>query len=169
MDLAASATFVAEPQEKGTMKKPPADPAEKFMNQPMLNSLFAGAASLFIAVTATYLFTWYTGSLTMSPTDAENYARTIAFATWMFGHIFLAFNFRSEKTPLLKQGVLSNKVMLLWALLVVVVLVVGTNTGFIQDALQITSLSLQDWALVIGVSFAATFWMELKKILQRST
>ena len=26
MDLAASATFVAEPQEKGTMKKPPADP-----------------------------------------------------------------------------------------------------------------------------------------------
>jgi Ca2+-transporting ATPase len=169
MDLAASATFVAEPQEKGTMKKPPADPAEKFMNQPMLNSLFAGAASLFIAVTATYLFTWYTGSLTMSPTDAENYARTIAFATWMFGHIFLAFNFRSEKTPLLKHGVLSNKVMLLWALLVVVVLVVGTNIVFVQDALQITSLGLQDWALVIGVSFAATVWLELRKILQRNT
>ncbi len=32
MDLAASATFVAEPAETGTMKKPPVDPKEKFMN-----------------------------------------------------------------------------------------------------------------------------------------
>jgi hypothetical protein len=64
---------------------------------------------------------------------------------------------------------LSNKVMLLWALLVVVVLLAGTTLPFIQAALQITSLSLTDWALVVGVTFAATFWMELKKILQRNT
>lgn len=162
MDLAASATFVAEPQESGTMNKPPIDPAEKFMNQPMLRSLFMGAMSLFIAVTATYLFAWYT-------TQSEPYARTIAFATWMFGHIFLALNFRSEREPLIKQGLLSNKVMLLWALLVFVTLLAGTTLPFIQAALQITSLSLTDWALVVGVSFAATFWMELRKILQRST
>ena len=31
MDLGASATFVAEPQERGAMKKPPVDPAERFM------------------------------------------------------------------------------------------------------------------------------------------
>jgi P-type Ca2+ transporter type 2C len=89
----------------------------------------------------------------------------VAFATWMFGHIFLAFNFRSENTPLLKQGILTNKVMLLWSLLVIVVLGLGTYLPFMQAALQITGLEPSAWALAIGVSFVATFWMELKKIL----
>ena len=162
MDLAASATFVAEPEEAGIMNKPPNNPNEKFINQPMLRSLFLGALSLFLAVTATFLFAWYT-------TQNIPYARTVAFATWMFGHIFLALNFRSEREPLVKEGLLSNKVMLLWALLVFVTLLIGTSLPFTQTALQITGLRLQDWALVIAVSFVATFWMELKKILQRGT
>lgn len=157
MDLAASATFVAEPQEKGTMKKPPADPAQKFMDKTMLRPLIIGALSLFIAVTITYLFAYYTN-------PDVTYARTVAFATWMLGHIFLALNFRSENTPLLKQGILTNKVMLLWALLVVIVLVVGTVLPFTQTALQITSLTGVDWVIVAVVAFAATFWMELKKM-----
>ena len=162
MDLAASATFVAEPEETGSMKRPPVDPREKFLNKPMLKRLFLGALSLFIAVTATYLFAYYT-------TTDVTYSRTVAFATWMFGHIFLALNFRSEKEPLIKEGVLSNKIMLLWALLAFVTLLVGTSLPPIQAALQITGLGWQGWALAIAVSFAATFWMELQKILRKST
>ena len=125
MDLAASATFVAEPQEAGIMNKPPNNPNEKFMNRTMLTSLVLGALSLFAAVTATYLFTWY-----HNPTaTAVQHAQTVAFATWMLGHIFLALNFRSEKEPLSKLGVLSNKVMLLWALIVFVTLLVGNNVA----------------------------------------
>ncbi len=161
MDLAASATFVAEPAEKGSMKKPPADPQEKFMNQSMTRGIYKGAISLFTAVTAMYLFTFFT-------TQNVPYAQTVAFATWMFGHIFLAFNFRSEQTPLLKEGVFSNKMMLLWALLAVVVLVVSTTLPTVQDALHITSLELNYWILLIVVSFVATFWMELAKLLHRS-
>jgi len=160
MDLAASATFVAEPEEAGTMKKPPLDPNEKFMNRHMLQSLVMGAFSLFAAVSVSYLFTYY-------QTQNLLQAQTMAFATWMVGHIFLALNFRSEKEPLIKLGLLSNKVMLLWALVVAVTLLVGTNLPFVNAALRITSLSLSDWALVLGVSFGATFWMELKKLLKR--
>jgi P-type Ca2+ transporter type 2C len=130
------------------------------MNKAMFKPLFLGAISLFLAVTATYVFTYFM-------TADTTYARTVAFATWMFGHIFLAFNFRSEKTPLLKEGVLSNRVMLLWALLVVVVLFVGTNLAPVQAALQITSLQWMDWVLVLVVSFVATFWMEAAKLLGR--
>ncbi len=161
MDLAASATFVAEPEESGAMKKPPISPSEKFINKHMLTSLFLGALSLFVAVTATYLFTWYA-------TQSIPYARTVAFATWMFGHIFLALNFRSDREPLIKEGLLSNKVMLIWALLVFATLIVGTSLPYTQAALQITGLQLTDWALAILVAFVATFWMELKKILQRT-
>ena len=161
MDLAASATFVAEPEETGSMKKPPTNPKEKFLNKSMLRTLFLGAFGLFIAVIATFLFVWYT-------TQSLEYSRTVAFATWMFGHIFLALNFRSEREPLIKEGLLSNKVMLLWAFLAFVTLFVGTSLPLIQTSLQITGLSLQDWALVIAVSLAATFWMELAKILGKS-
>ena len=162
MDLAASATFVAEPEEAGNMKKPPINPKEKFLNKPMLTTLFLGALSLFLAVTATYLFAWYT-------TQSTTLARTVAFATWMFGHIFLALNFRSEHEPLIKEGLLSNKVMLLWALLVFITLVVGTSLPFTQAALQIAGLSLTQWALAVIVAFVATFWMELWKILRKQS
>jgi hypothetical protein len=57
--------------------------------------------------------------------------------------------------------------MVLWAVLAVATLIVGTSLPFVHDSLKITNLSLQDWALVIGVSFAATFWMELKNIIVR--
>jgi Ca2+-transporting ATPase len=159
MDLAASATFVAEPEEIGTMKRPPIDSNEKFMNRAMQISLVLGALSLFAAVSTSYLFTWY-------QTQDLALAQTMAFATWMLGHIFLALNFRSEKEPLVKLGFFSNKVMIFWALLVVATLLVGTNLPFIHESLKITYLSLSDWAIVISVSFVATFWMELKKILQ---
>jgi P-type Ca2+ transporter type 2C len=157
MDLAASATFVAEPQESGAMKKPPKSQKEKFFNNTMLKTLFLGALSLFAAVTVSYLFAWYT-------TQSIPYARTMAFATWMFGHIFLALNLRSDHEPLLKEGLLSNKVMLVWAFLAVAVLVSGTTLPFVQSSLQITGLNLQSWILVFLTAFVATFWMEIKKI-----
>jgi Ca2+-transporting ATPase len=142
------------------MTKPPVDPKAKFMNRSMLRGISMGALSLFAAVTTNFLFVWFqTQNLTQ--------AQTVAFATWMVGHILLALNFRSEKEPLVKLGFFSNKVMILWALLVVATLLVGTSLPFVHDSLKITNLNLSDWALVIGVSFAATFWIELKKILQQ--
>jgi Ca2+-transporting ATPase len=119
-----------------------------------------GSLSLFAAVSFNFLLTWF---LSQDLTVAQ----TVAFATWMLGHILLALNFRSEKEPLAKLGFFSNKVMVLWAVLVIATLLVGTNLPFIHNSLRITYLSLQDWALVIIVSFAATFWMELKKSLRR--
>ena len=159
MDLAASATFVAEPQEAGTMQKSPADPNEKFMNRSMLTTMALGALSLFAAVSTSYLYTWYTtGDLAL--------AQTMAFATWMVGHIFLALNLRSEKEPLAKLGLLSNRLMLLWALVVAATLLVGTTVPLVHESLRITSLSASNWVTVLAVSFVATFWMELKKLLK---
>jgi Ca2+-transporting ATPase len=165
MDLAASATFVAEPAEAGIMNKPPNDPKEKFLNKSLLKSLALGSLSLFAAVTVTYLFTWY-----QNPTSsAIQHAQTVAFATWMIGHILLALNFRSEKEPLSKLGVLSNKVMVLWGLIVIATLLLATNIGGIAASLKITGLTPIDWTIVILAAFVSTFWIELRKIRRRST
>jgi Ca2+-transporting ATPase len=165
MDLAASATFVAEPEEEDIMNKPPIDPKEKFMNRNMLVNITLGALSLFAAMSATYLFTWYSNP-NLEFAQRLVISQTVAFATWMIGHVFLALNFRSEKEPLIKLGLFSNKVMILWALVVVVTLLVGTSLPFVNASLRITSLSIGTWALVVSVAFVATFWMELKKLLK---
>ncbi|MCW4009981.1 MAG: cation-transporting P-type ATPase [Candidatus Bathyarchaeota archaeon] len=160
MDLAASATFVAEPQEAGTMHKPPLNPKEKFMNKPMITTMALGALSLFAAVSTSYLFAWYT-------TGNLGLAQTMAFATWMVGHIFLALNFRSEQQPLVKLGLRSNKLMLLWALVVAVTIIAATSLPVLNDSLKTTNLGWANWAVVLAVSFTATFWMELKKLLKQ--
>jgi Ca2+-transporting ATPase len=166
MDLAASATFVAEPEEDDVMNKPPVDPGEKFMNRNVLIAIALGALSLFAAVSAMYLFTWFNNP-SLAYAERLVLSQTVAFATWMVGHIFLALNFRSDKEPLVKLGFFSNRVMVLWALLAVVTLLVGMNLPFVNESLRITSLSLLNWALVVGAAFVATFWMELKKLLKR--
>jgi P-type Ca2+ transporter type 2C len=159
MDLAASATFVAEPEESGIMKNPPINPNEKLLNHSLMKALILGALSLFAAVSITYLLTWYqTQNLSLS--------QTMAFAAWMIGHIFLAFNFRSEKEPLEKLGLLTNKLMLLWAVVTAFTLVAVINLPFLNSALKTTSLSVLDWLTVLGVCYITIFWMEFQKLLR---
>ncbi|MCW4024619.1 MAG: cation-transporting P-type ATPase [Candidatus Bathyarchaeota archaeon] len=160
MDLAASATFVAEPAETGIMNKPPNNPKEKFMNKKMIISIAVGALSLFAAVSVAYLIAWY-----QNPVPANIvHAQTVAFATWMLGHILLALNLRSEREPLVKLGFLSNRVMVAWALVVIVVLLLGTNLAFIAGPLKLVSLGAVDWVVVVLAAVLGTFWLELKKL-----
>jgi len=160
MDLAASSGFVAEGMESDIMKRPPRNPKERLLNKRTLRSIFIGAACLFAAVSLCYVLTYFrTGSLV--------YAQTAAFATWIMSHIFLAFNTRSETEPLIKRGLLSNKVMVVWGLAAIVMLVLATVTPILQTLIRTTSLEWSDWLLVLGTSFVATFWIEVVKLINR--
>jgi Ca2+-transporting ATPase len=161
MDLAASVTFVAEPEERDVMVRPPRNPKEKFMTKAMWSSIFISALGLFLAVTVSYLFHWYQSYSLVQ-------AQTAAFATWMLGHIFLALNLRSEKEPLYRMSFISNKPMLVWIVIAVLALFLSTNLAPLQESLKITSLPMTSWVMVIVTSFVATFWMEAKKFLQNT-
>ncbi len=156
MDLAASASFVAEPAEADTMKKRPRDPKAKFLDREMVLSILVGAAGLFLAVVAAYLFTWY-GSHDLAR------AQTVAFATWLVGHVFLALNMRSEREPLVRLGFFSNKLMVIWVLMTLAFALVVTTVPGIQAALKTTPLTLNDWALLIPLALIGTFWLEVRK------
>ncbi|HVP92206.1 MAG TPA: cation-transporting P-type ATPase [Acidobacteriota bacterium] len=160
MDLGASSAFVAEPEEADVMKRPPRNPKERFITRGMLFSIFVSALTLFIAVSACYLLTYYwTGDLTR--------AQTVAFATWIFTHIFLAFNLRSERQPLFKSGIFSNKVMLGWALAAIATLLLATTVPALQTVLKTSTLTAFDWVLVLAVSFLSTFWIDFTKWVRR--
>jgi len=158
MDLAASATFVAEPQEGDLMRRAPRDPRLPFMNKAMASSIFAAALGLGAAVTLAYLGTTYAGS-------GLDRARTVAFVTWILGHVLLALNMRSDRQPLLHLGFLSNRFMAGWAGAAVVFMVILVAAVPLHGLVKTTSLSWAQWALVIGASVPGTFWMEIKKLI----
>lgn len=156
MDLAASATFVAEPIEGDVMKRAPRLPSERFVNREMLQNIGTGSLCLAGAVTINYFYAWYSGWGLVQ-------AQTLAFATWLIGHLLLAFNMRSLREPLWKIGIASNRVMLVWGGVVLAFLLLVTNFPPVQASVNISSLDARSWLMALGVPFVTIFWMEAKK------
>ncbi len=158
MDLAAAATFVVEPAEADLLDRQPRDPKAKFMDGAMISSIFTSAMGLFAAVAAAYLLTWY-GTKNLVT------AQTVAFSAWLIGHVFLAFNLRSERQPILQLGLASNRLMLIWGSATAVFTILLSLIPPAQQVLKVSTLSVSQWALVIGVSFVGTFWIEVRKLI----
>jgi Ca2+-transporting ATPase len=161
MDLAASATFVAEPPEVDLMHQPPRDPHARFMDRSMVLGIFASASGLFLAVSIAYLVTFYAGM-------GLAVAQTTAFVTWLLGHVFLALNLRSEREPLVRIGVFSNRLMVLWGAAAILFAVFASLTPGIQDVLRTTALGPGQWGLALSLAVLGTFWIEIRKWLVRN-
>ena len=159
MDLAASATFVNEPAEADLMRYPPRNPRASFMDRAMVSSIFSSAAGLFMAVTTTYLVTWYTSGDLVK-------AQTVAFITWLLGHILLAVNLRTEREPLFRLGFFSNRLMIIWGVATLIFIIFATFIPGIQNLLKTVNLTPGEWILVIGMAFVGTFWIEGLKLLR---
>ena len=160
MDLAASATFVAEPIEQDAMTRPPRSPKEKFVNRAMLGRVAASSLSLAAAVTINYLVAFYGGRSIVE-------AQTIAFATWLIGHIYLALTMRSERQTLLAIGPFANRVMLVWGAAAIAFLVIVTSIPEVRLAVKVSALDWLGWLMALGVPFVTVFWMELWKLARR--
>jgi Ca2+-transporting ATPase len=158
MDLAASTTFVVEPIEAGTMKRPPRQQNEKFINRSMLTNMGIGSLSLAAAVLINYLTVWYLGWGTVQ-------AQTIAFATWLVGHIFLAMTMRSHTESIWKIGIVSNKAMLIWAATALAFLLLVTNLSIAQVPLKLTALTAGGWLLTFLTPLIVIFTFEIKKLV----
>lgn len=158
MDLAASAAFVAEPAEPGLMRQPPRDPSARFMDRPMLTLLFSAAAGLFAAVSLVYLIASFSGAGLAK-------AQTMAFVTWLLGHVMLAINLRSDREPMRRVGFFSNQAILIWAGAVIAFILISTLIPGVRASLKTAPLTGADWALVTGAAIAGTFWLEARKLL----
>ncbi len=158
MDLAASAGFLGEKPEGDVMKRPPRDRKQPFLDGALIGSILISAVGLLTAITIAYLLTWYqTG-------DAAR-AQSMAFITWLAGHVGMAFNARSRRLPLLKQGLFSNKVLVVWGAGVALLLVFVAAAPFAQTLTRTVPLSLQDWGLAMSLALVGAFWLEPLKWL----
>jgi Ca2+-transporting ATPase len=156
MDVAASAAFISERPEADLMQRPPRDPRAPFLDRALVGSLFGGAAGLFAAVSFVYLLTWYSGA-------GATTAHTAAFVTWLVEHVLLAFNLRTEREPVLRLGLFSNRVMRWWAGATLLFVLAVTVVPTVQSAVNTTALGPATWVVILMAAVVGTCWIELVK------
>jgi Ca2+-transporting ATPase len=129
------------------------------LDLPILRGISANGFSLFAAVSLVYFFA-------RSQNLPEIQAQTLAFTTWIVSHIILAFVSRSEAEPLHKLGFFSNRLMNLWALAVIAFLTLVLFVPVVAAQLKIGTISFSQFGIILAVSFVASFWQEIVKIIQ---
>ena len=138
------------------MDRPPRDPKRRFIDRSVLISMLLASLSLATAVLVNYLVAYYGGKDLVE-------ARTIAFGTWLIGHIYLAFTMRSQRQTLFKLGIITNPVMLIWAAAAVCLLLAITGFSALHPLIRVTSLNWMDWLMILVTPFITVFWHEIKK------
>ncbi|MHB9092532.1 MAG: HAD-IC family P-type ATPase, partial [Chloroflexota bacterium] len=157
MDLGASVAFTTERAEGDVMARPPRDAKHPFMDGSMKAGIFAGGLSLCVAVTAAYLWAFSRGA-------QPAHAQSLAFVTWMIGHVLLAFHMRSERQPLLSLGPLSNPAMLIWGIGAIALAVLTANVPVLRDALKMAPLAPQEWVFAAVAPLLTTGGWEVWKL-----
>jgi P-type Ca2+ transporter type 2C len=158
MDLMAAAAFVAEKPEADLLDQKPRDPKARFMDKAMISSIVTSSLGLFAAVTGVYLITWY-------GTRAVVTSQTVAFFAWLIGHVLLAFNMRSERQPILRLGLASNRLMIIWGVAIATFLILISIIPGAQPWMKITTLTAPQWSMILGAAFIGTFWIEVRKLI----
>jgi Ca2+-transporting ATPase len=86
---------------------------------------------------------------------------SLAFCAWMIGHVALAFVSRSDREPLARVGLLSNKVVDIWAIGTAAFLAVGLYVPVIAGRIGLVPLPLGE-LVIVGLLVAA--WMSLLEV-----
>jgi len=159
MDLASSTIFVTETAEPDLMKKK-THRITDFLNGSIFWRIIKNGALLAMGITTIYLSLYYrTGNITL--------AQTAAFVTWLLGHIMLALNLKQEKTPLLEQGVFSNRFATLWLAGMIILSLSITQISSSHSYFHTVSLPMSIWLPIIAVVLLSTWWIEILKYLKK--
>jgi len=160
MDLAASAGFVSEPQEKDIYSRLPGNPKLPIFNKELVKDIFLKGVSLFLAVEIFYFWT-------LSQKLNLKEIQTFAFSAWMVGHIVLAFVSRSDKETLISQGPFTNRVINLWAILAFGFLILGIYLPVFRERFNLAPIGiLQFFSIILITNLIIGIW-EIKKYVKK--
>lgn len=157
MDLAASAGFVGEPQEKSIYSRQPRNPKENIFGGKAIADIFIKGIFLFIAVMLVYFYT-------LSKNFGAIESQTLAFSAWIFGHITLAYISRSDKENIFSLGVFKNKIINIWAIAAISFLAAAIYTPALSERFNLSAITLSQFTAVALAATAIIGLLEIKKL-----
>jgi Ca2+-transporting ATPase len=148
------------------MERAPRPPKEPVINRDMV----AGVVVQTVAITAAVLLAYWRGMTAFAAkagSDPTQTAETMAFVTLVLSELLRAYTARSERLPLLKLGVFSNKWMQYAVGFSIVLLLVVVYVPFLQPIFNTIPLNLEEWTLILPLILIPSLAAEMQKVLSR--
>jgi Ca2+-transporting ATPase len=167
--LSDGAPALALGLEKGDpdiMERPPRPPKEPMINRSMISGILVQT----VALTVVVLVAYWQGMLRFSGlehTERIVTARTMAFATLILSELARVYTCRSERFPLLRLGVFTNRWMQLAVGFSMLLLLVVIYVPFLRPVFGTVPLSLREWGLVVPLVLIPSIMAELQKLVSR--
>ena len=164
--ISDGAPAVALGTEKGDpdiMDQLPRPPTEPIINKSMRTGVIAQT----LAIAAVTLFAFWRGLMHDGNSIEENlvFAETMAFVTLSASELLRAFTARSERYPLLKIGIFSNKWMNMAVISSFVLMLGVVYLPFLNPIFQTTPLGWQQWELILPLFLIPSVVAEVTKYL----
>lgn len=154
-DVLPALALGLEPVEKGIMTRPPRNPKERLINSKnvmdwLVTGFIIGAGTVLIYIL-----------------NIGNPAKamTMAFTLLVFYQLANVFNCRNDTKSLFELKPFSNRYLLVAVLISALLQIAVVNVGFMQSIFRTTSLSLNDWLMIIIFSLSVVFYEEVNKLL----
>ena len=156
-DGACTIPLGVEPAHKDILKRPPRDPKEFIINRVVLVRMALLTPIMAAGTLGLFWFTKQSGSL--------EYARTVAFTTLAAFQWFQALNARSTFNSIFSVGLFTNRWVLLGIGIAIILQIGVVYTSIGQMLFGTTSLTIENWLLIILV--ASSIWVadELYKLM----
>ncbi len=174
-DGAPALALAVEKGEPDIMEQPPRPKEEPIINKDMRMALISRSIIQTSAVLVAFILGLYWhldtsgGILSVFQQNWRGvevtHAVTMAFVTLSLVELFRANTVRSDRTPLIKLGLLSNIYMQLAILISLVLLLLVVNVPFLQNIFDTTFLTFREWAVVVGLGLIPAVFDETKKML----
>jgi P-type Ca2+ transporter type 2C len=159
--LTDGAPALALATEKGDPDVMQQQPRPK--HEPIINHLMiARIAVMTVALTAVVLIAYQIGLRT-----SVALAETMAFVTLALSELPIAYTSRSERYPLVKLGVFSNKWMQRAVLLSISLILAVIYLPFLQAAFDTVELTLNDWLIILPLIVIPAAVAEITKFFVR--
>ena len=148
-----------DPQERDLMRRPPRRREIGIFTRRVV--LLIGVGGAWAALVTLVLFIWADSS-----GRSLEKAMTMTFATLVAIEFFKAYSFRSDRNSVLERPFANRwlNLAILWEVALVLLVI---NVPLLQDAFGTRSLSLQDWAIVVGAAVTIVPVLELVKLVLR--
>ena len=155
-DGAPALALGLEKGEPDIMDKPPRPVSEAIINREMWSRI----AIQTVAIAAVTLTAYFIG-VRFFP----EFAQTMAFATISFSELLRAFTSRSDRYPLMKIGIFTNRAMLYAVSLSAVLLLAVIYIPFLQPIFNTVSLGATQWVIILPLLLVPAAVAELTKAL----
>jgi len=131
-----------ERKEPGLMEMPPRDPDEPILNRDMLINITVQSLVMTAAVLSSFYYGWQNYGIEMG--------RTYALVTLIVSELLRAYSARSEKLPIWKLGVFSNRNMNLATIVSFGLLLLVMAVPALRDIFNVELMHLHAMPLIFG-------------------